>query len=124
MWVWVWVLSGAAYLAQEVGRQVLVDGEVPFLLGQAGESDGGRRLWVVDISVYVSRAGRFQSSEKSLGQVIRMAQTYLWRGEGRSHSSTAGEPEHVGGWCVCACGHGVAPDGTGQGRQGEARLRL
>lgn len=76
---------------------------------------------VVGISVHVSRSGRFQSSEKSLGQVIRTAQNYLWRGKGRSHSSTAGEPEHVGGCCVCV--HGVAPDGTGQGRQGEARLR-
>lgn len=46
----------AAYLAQKVGRQVLVDGEVSFLLGEAGESDGGSRLEVVDKQVlaYVS----------------------------------------------------------------------
>ena len=59
--MWVWVLSGAAYLAQEVGRQVLVDGEVPFLLGQAGESDGWGRLRGGISSAYVSQGARFQS---------------------------------------------------------------
>lgn len=98
-----WVLSGAAYLAQKVGRQVLVDREVPFLLGQAGESDGGRRLEEVDVSPCVPSSA-VSELEKPLGQVIRTVQTYLWRGKGRSHSSTAGEPEHVGGCGVCVCG--------------------
>ena len=42
--------------------------------------------------------------EKSLGQVIRRAQTHLGRGKGRSHGSTAGEPEHDGGLRVCVDG--------------------
>ena len=35
---------GNLYLSQEIGRQVLVDAECSFLLGDAGESDGGRDL--------------------------------------------------------------------------------
>lgn len=74
-----------------------MDGKVSFLLGQAGESDGGRRLGMVYISLCVLSSA-VSELEKSLGRVIRTAQTYLWRGKGRGHSSTAGEPEHVCSW--------------------------
>lgn len=84
-----------AYLAEEVGGQVFVDTQVPFLLSEAGGSDDRRHL-EADMSVSPSYSEAIALSCPLLvgvGAGTRW-QTCLGSCEGRGQSSVAGELEH------------------------------
>ena len=102
------MLQEAAYLAKEVGREVLVDGQVSFLLGEAGESDGGGDL-EFKVSVYLCMKHKRRRRKREVAELLALlgsstvkrhwAQTCLRSCKGRGDSSTTGEPEHFEGVC-------------------------